>query len=80
MVFSVMVKSNLIWYYAYGLTLEKHWQVRTDKKKTVDPQGKVGADWKGNLTTAMRCYTKLEMWTGPHRRINVENGDKTWKS
>lgn len=37
MVYSVMVKSNLIWFYDYGLTLEKHWQARTDKMKTMDP-------------------------------------------
>lgn len=37
MVCSVMVKRNLIWFNDYGLTLEKHCQVRTDKMKTMDP-------------------------------------------
>lgn len=37
MVYSVMVKSYLIWFYDYGLTLEKHWQARTDQMKAMDP-------------------------------------------
>lgn len=47
MVSPTLLKNNLLWYYAYGSALERHWQVSVQRQK--QNWWPVGESLKGSL-------------------------------